>query len=51
MDTPKETTLTLNDFLAEQQLVELEAAREYPGNYTACTWPDTANQKLYTCKN
>jgi hypothetical protein len=49
MDTTQESTLTLADFLHEQQLVELEAARAFPGEYTECTWPDTANQKLYTC--
>ena len=43
------TNLTLADFLHEQELVELEAARAYPGNYTDCLWPDTSDQKLYTC--
>ena len=57
---PEEPTLTLTDFLQEQNQLELDAARAYPGAHTSCSWPgilfqiikyiiDTRNQHLYMC--
>ncbi|KAL3896607.1 MAG: hypothetical protein SGCHY_003964 [Lobulomycetales sp.] len=44
-----ENGITMADYLHEQKHLEIEAARAFPGKFTRCTWPDTSNQKLYTC--